>query len=105
MDTNNQKEHQQLKSTPKTIFKHIHVSRTKPETKTSQARQPKQTGSMIHRNNGFSLGSRANHETKRNHGQQHHKDGRKHERLGGEDEQRRTPNFYVLSPSMQAMKD
>jgi len=60
---------------------------------------------MIHRDNGFNLGSRANHGTERNHGRKHHKDGRKHERLGGEDEQRRTPNFSVLSPSMQAMKD
>jgi len=60
---------------------------------------------MIHSNNGFSLGSRANHEIERNHGRKHHKDDRKHERLGGEEEQQRTPNFSVLSPSMQAMKD
>jgi len=80
MDTNNQKAHQ------KTIFKHIHVSRTKSKTKTGQAHQPKQSGSMIHSNNGFNLGSRANHETERNHGRKHHKDGWKHERLGGEDE-------------------
>jgi len=55
--TGNQKAHQ------KTIFKHIHVSRTKSETKTSQAHQPKQAGNMIHSNNGFSLGSRAYQES------------------------------------------
>jgi len=59
MDTDNQKAQQQPKSTPKIIFKHIHVSKTKPETKISHAHQPKQTGSMIYSNNGFSLGFRA----------------------------------------------
>jgi len=59
MDTSNQKAHQ------KAIFKHIHVSRTKPETKTSQAHQLKQTGSMIHSNNGFSLGFKAYQESER----------------------------------------
>jgi len=57
MDTSNQKEHKKI------IFKHIHVSRTKPETKISQAHQPKQIGNMIHSNNGFSLESKAYQES------------------------------------------
>jgi len=78
---------------------------------------------MFHTNNGFNLGSRANYESKRRNTKVTVElrltdknttatvnasiDDWKYKRLGGEDNQRRTPNclFSILFPSMQGKKD